>query len=415
MSIRKSLVAGAALATALLPPALSAAPAHAAVIPGVGTAPLVAYADRNFSGDRQSYGAGVFDAAKKELGAVGNDTITSLYVASGYRAVACDSGGSDGKVNKGSLGKCRYYDAGLHEFVGNELNDKISLLAVMGKPVKGSAVTAYQSTQFGGTALPIGSGGFGAVNGSLGINDSVKSLKVADGWRVVACDNDAKPGTASADLGMCRLFRAGEHTSVGGDMEKKISLLAVGAPALIAAKDGNLGGAAQRFNPGVHTALAGQLATVGNDAISSLRVGDGWRVVGCRNDATGTSGQGDLGLCRMFTPGEHNLGDGALNDGISTLAVLAGPASGGLLHTYADRNYAGATTTFGPGLYTAQNLGPVGNDAISSLRLPGTGRALLCDDDSGTNLGTCRLFVKSDHLYVGADLNDKVSLIAIAP
>lgn len=415
MSIRKSLVAGAAVATALLPPALSAAPAHAAVIPGVGSAPMVAYADRNFAGARQSYGAGVFDAAKKELGAVGNDSITSLYVASGYRAVACDNGGSSGKVNEGSLGTCRYYDAGLHSFVGNELNDKISLLTVMGKPVRGTSVTAYQDVKFGGTALPIGAGGFGAVNGSLSMNDSVKSLKITDGWRVVACDDDAKPGTASADLGKCRLFRGGEHTSVGGDMEKKISLLAVGAPALVATADAGQKGALQRFNPGVHTALAGQLSAVGNDAISSLLVGDGWRAVGCRNDSTGPSGQGDLGLCRMFGPGEHNLGGSPLNDGISTITVLAGPASGDLLHAYADRDYKGATSTFGPGLYTAQNLGPVGNDAISSLRLPGIGRALLCEDDSGQNLGTCRLFVKSDHLFVGGDLNDKVSLIAIAP
>lgn len=404
------------MATALLPPLASAVPAHAAVIPGVGSAPLVAYADRNFTGAKQSYGTGVFDAAKKELGVVGNDTITSLYVASGYRAVACDNGGSEGKVNKGSLGKCRYYDAGLHDFVGADLNDKISLLAVMGKPVKGAAVTAYQNTQFTGTALPLGSGGFGAVAGNLStLADSVKSLKVTDGYRVVACDNDAKPGQASADLGMCRLFRGGEHTSVGGDMEKKISLLAVGTPALIATSDANMGGSQQRFNPGVHTALAGGLTAVGNDAISSLRVGDGWRVVGCRNDTTGVTGQGDLGLCRMFPPGEHNLGGNALNDGISTLAVLAGPASGELLHVYADRDYKGATSSYGPGLYTAADLGAVGNDAISSLRLPGTGRALLCDNDSGQNLGACRLVVKSDHLFVGDGINDKVSLIAIAP
>jgi hypothetical protein len=318
-------------------------------------------------------------------------------------------------VNRGSLGACRYFDAGLHQFVGSELNDRISLIAVMGKPVKGTAVTAYQDTRFTGSSLPLGSGGFGQVAGNLStLADSVKSLKVADGYRVVACDNDAKPGTASADLGKCRLFRAGEHASVGGDLEKKISLVAVGTPALVATRDGNMGGALQRFNPGVHTALANALTTVGNDAISSLRVGDGWRVIGCRNDRTDLNGQGDLGLCRMFGPGEHNLAGNALNDGISTLVVQAGPASGSLLHTYADRDFKGATSTFGPGLYTADELGPVGNDTVSSLRVPGAGRAVLCEHDSGQNLGTCRLFVKSDQVFVGG-LNDNTSRIALAP
>ncbi|GAA2384207.1 hypothetical protein [Catellatospora methionotrophica] len=415
MSIRRSLAVGAAVATAFLPGLLSTAAAQAAVIPGVGSAPLVAYADRNFTGAKQSYGAGVFDAAKKELGVVGNDAITSLYVASGYRAVACDNGGSDGNVNKGSLGACRYFDAGLHAFVG-DLNDKISLLAVMGKPVKGTAVTAYQETKFTGASLPLGSGGFGQVAGNLAtLADSVKSLKVTDGYRVVACDNDAKPGTATVDLGKCRLFRGGEHTTVGGDMEKKISLVAVGAPPLIATSDADMTGLRQQFNPGVYTAFANELATVGNDKITSLRVADGWRVVGCRNDSTGLSGQGDLGLCRMFGAGEHGLAGNALNDGISTLVVQAGPASGNLLNVYADRDFKGATATFGPGLYTAADLAPVGNDAVSSLRVPGAGRAVLCDNDSGQNLGACRLFVKSDHLFVGADINDKTSLIALAP
>lgn len=416
MSFRRSLAAGAAVATTLLPSLLSATPAQAAVIPGVGSAPLVAYADRNFTGAKQSYGTGVFDAAKKELGVVGNDAITSLYVASGYRALACDNGGSEGNVNKGSLGACRYFDAGLHQFVGGDLNDKISLLAVMGKPVKGTAVTAFQNTKFTGTSLPLGSGGFGQVAGNLStLADSVKSLKVTDGYRVVACDNDAKPGTATLDLGKCRLFRGGEHATVGGDMEKKISLIAVGAPPLVAGSDANMGGLLQSFNPGVYTGLANELATVGNDKISSLRVGDGWKVVGCRNDSTGPTGQGDLGQCRMFGAGEHNLGGNALNDAVSTLVVQAGPASGNLLNVYADRDFKGATATFGPGVYTAADLAPVGNDAVSSLRVPGAGRAVLCDNDSGQNLGTCRLFVKSDHLFVGGDINDKTSLIALAP
>ena len=40
---------------------------------------------------------------------------------------------------------------------------------------------------------------------------------------------------------------------------------------------------------------------------------------------------------------------------------------------------------------------------------------MLCDNDSGQNLCVCRLFVKSDHLFTGADLNDKTSLVALAP
>ena len=95
MWIRRSLLAAAGTAYALLPlTAAAGAPGPVPVVPEPivpdAVYPLVAYADRQLGGASQSFGAGVFDADSGGLGAVGDDAITSLRVAAGFRVLACD-------------------------------------------------------------------------------------------------------------------------------------------------------------------------------------------------------------------------------------------------------------------------------------------------------------------------------------
>jgi hypothetical protein len=68
----------------------------------------------------------------QELGAVGNDAITSLLIGDGRQSVVCEHDSGFGRTNAGSLGLCRFYGPGAHSHVGQDLNDKISLIIVSG-------------------------------------------------------------------------------------------------------------------------------------------------------------------------------------------------------------------------------------------------------------------------------------------
>ncbi|MDI1462969.1 hypothetical protein QEZ54_18490 [Catellatospora sp. KI3] len=415
MRARQSLAAGAAILVAFAWAQAGAAPVgRAAALPGAATPPLVAYSGRAFGGDWQSYGTGVFDNARGELGTVGNDAISSLRVAPGYRAVGCVEGGGEGRVDEGDLGRCRIFGPGGHDSVGRDLDDKISLLAVYGGPARHAGATAYQGPGFTGADLPLGPGGFEAATGALDrLGAAISSLAVEDGYRVVACDRDSVSAGSDADLGLCRLFGPGRHSGVGDDLQRRISLVAVGGPALTATSDAGMAGLRQTFGPGIHQALAGELSQVGNDAVTALRVADGYRVIACADDRTDLIGQGDLGLCRLYGPGDRDLSDGRLNDAVSLLAVYPGGASGDSVLAYADRDLNGASAAFGPGWYPAADLGKVGNDTASSLKVR-SGRAVACEHDR-ERLGTCRLYTVGDHPFVGTSLNDRISLLAVAP
>lgn len=220
----RSLMAGVVCALALAQTAAVAAPARPAA-----PSALVAYSDRLLGGQSQPFGAGVFDTSAGGLGAVGNDEITSLRVAAGYRVVACDDGGGEGHDNEGSLGLCRYFGAGRHDHVGDDLSDRISLLAVVGRPARTGGGTAYQDQGLTGARLKLGDGGYEQVDGDLDqLAGTVGSLRITAGHRAVVCDNDRGNGM---NLGTCRLFLPGAHASVGADLAGRVSLIAVAASA----------------------------------------------------------------------------------------------------------------------------------------------------------------------------------------
>jgi len=81
---------------------------------------------------------------------------------------------------------------------------------------------------------------------------------------------------------------------------------------------------------------------------------------------------------------------------------------------YQDRNFAGTSQSFSTGTYLAYRgqLNTVGNDQISSLRVPTAFKARVCEHEGG---GLCRDYGPGGYSYVGDDLNDKISLINVQP
>ncbi|GAB4057638.1 hypothetical protein [Catellatospora paridis] len=418
MWIRRSLLAAAGTAYALLPLTAAAGapiPVPGAPEPAVPDAlyPLVAYADPELDGASQTFGAGVFDADSGGLGAVGDDAVSSLRVAVGFRVLACDRTAAQSADAVDGLGSCRYFDAGWYGRVGGGLDDHISLLTVVAAKETGQGVTVYGEPALSGGKLRFGPGRYEAAAGDLDRLDAVRSLAVADGHQAVLCDSDRVTATAGGNPGLCRVFRPGEHPSVGVGLDGTVSLIAVGGPAVTAADGPALAGAVQSFGPGVHQAAAGHLAQVGNDAISSLHVAAGHRALACADDQAAPAA---LGECTLFGSGVHELAGTGLDDGVSLLAVSAGPATGQVLTAYADGGLTGPSGAFGPGMFAAADLGGVGNDAISSLRLAEGARAVLCEHDEATpgEVGACHLFTAGDHPTLGKALNDHTSLIFVA-
>ncbi|BCJ77029.1 hypothetical protein CS0771_65730 [Catellatospora sp. IY07-71] len=226
----RSLMAGVGTGSvlALSQTAAGAAPAAQPTPPARPSA-LVAYSDRMQGGQSQPFGTGVYDTSSGGLGAVGNDQITSLRVAPGYQVVACEDGGGEGSGPTGSLGLCRYFGAGRHDHVGDDLSDRISLLAVVARPAGTGGATAYQDEGLTGARLKLGTGGYEQVDGDLDrLAGTVRSLKVNAGHRAVVCDNDRANGM---DLGTCRLFLPGAHRGLGADLGGRVSLIALAGAA----------------------------------------------------------------------------------------------------------------------------------------------------------------------------------------
>ncbi|HCT78359.1 MAG TPA: hypothetical protein DGT23_17635 [Micromonosporaceae bacterium] len=186
------------------------------------------YQERDFQGTAQSLAPGLYEAVRGQLGVVGNDSISSLRVPAGYRVVVC-AHDSQGRKDTGDLGLCRYYGPGLHDYVGDDLNDGISLVAAMTGPSTGRALTAYRSRDLAGKTSSFGVGLSEAMFGELGPvgNDAISSLKLGSGRRAVVCAHDSLDRTNTGDLGLCRFYGPGSHTWMGPELDDQISLVAV--------------------------------------------------------------------------------------------------------------------------------------------------------------------------------------------
>lgn len=376
--------------------------------PAPGSVPVSVYEHRDFAGRRQDLGAGMHDSSAGELSQVGNDSVSSLRVSPGYHAAVCEHD-SAGRTTVESLGLCRYYGPGLYSYVGTDLNDRASLVSVLTSPAGGSAAVAYTEPAFGGKSQSMGIGEYESDN-------SISSLRVLGAHRVVMCANN------SGNLGQCGYFSSGNYPSLGAGLDNQVSLVAVGESFVTVYQHRDFAGTAQALRPGRYEAVNGELDQVGNDSISSLRVPAPYRLVVCTHDSLGRTNTGNLGYCRFYGPGNHAFVGAELNDVISLISAQTGPSSGNALTAYRNRNFGGTSSSFGVGHFEAasQELGPVGNNAITSLKVAAGQGSVVCEHDSvgRTNtgsLGLCRFYGPGNHAHVGQDLNDKISLVTVSP
>lgn len=165
----------------------------------------------------------------------------------------------------------------------------------------------------------------------------------------------------------------------------------------------------------------GQLGSLRNDSASSVSVDPGYRVRFCEAEGRGNGS----GRCEEFGEGYHNLrytnsasyirvwtvgGGGGWNPG--------GPGQGSGIGgrgvtVYDDRDYRGASQSFGPGRYmnSAGQLGSIRNDEASSIRVERGFRVRLCESEGGGNgAGRCEEYNEGSY---NIRLNDEVSFIEV--
>lgn len=171
---------------------------------------------------------------------------------------------------------------------------------------------------------------------------------------------------------------------------------ATAAVGAVVYQHANYGGKAVTLPVGHYSLAQLNARGMGNDAISSLKVGAGMRVIAYQHDGFG-------GAARLYTRDVSYVGND-FNDQISSIVVEPMRV---MLFQHA--NYGGASQSFGPGRYDVNQL-KVGNDQASSVLVP-PGYRVTVFQHAGFK-GTKKVFT-GDASYVGNDFNDQVSSLIV--
>jgi hypothetical protein len=161
-------------------------------------------------------------------------------------------------------------------------------------------------------------------------------------------------------------------------------------------QDANYQGAGELMTPGSFDV---DRISIGNDQLSSVQVPEGM-IVTLYADA------GFSGASKTFTADTPYVGDD-FND--LTSSIMVGNTAD-VVTVYQDSNYGGASQTLFVGKYDVNSLGIIGNDQISSLKIP-LGIRVTLYSDAGFS-GNMKTFT-ADTPYVGDDFNDLTSSIEI--
>lgn len=182
---------------------------------------------------------------------------------------------------------------------------------------------------------------------------------LSDGYSAIACGISLGVKDASTQAGATMQMLSGY------DADSRRWRLAPAPIKVYAFTGGGFTGSFQAFGPGLYN--MSQL-TIGNDAIRSIRVPDGWRVT-LYHDANFS------GKTRVLTSDCQELG--TMSGQVSSILVEM-PPWGATLCT--DANYSGTSRVFSPGRYASLSRLGYKNDALSSVKVPTGWRVTLFVD-----------------------------------
>ncbi len=240
-------------------------------------------------------------------------------------------------------------------------------------------ITVYEDCGYRGNSHRLYEGDH--LDRDLGVgNDKISAIRIPRGWEVtVYTDNNYR--------GQSRTFDE-DVNCMPADLNDKISSIRVTRRSYSRPGSGSSGGPitlyadcgfrGSRYSIGLGTYTANELG-IGNDRLSSLRIPEGYRV-------TLYVDNNKRGFSKEFRYDVECLTSEGLNDRVSSINVSrannwqssqsnkkayrpSGGSSGDVV-LYRDCNYRGTSLRLGEGVYYARDLNPIGNDRLSSLRIP---------------------------------------------
>ncbi|MBO1046657.1 MAG: hypothetical protein HEQ10_02380 [Dolichospermum sp. DEX182a] len=263
-------------------------------------------------------------------------------------------------------------------------------------------VTFYENTMYGGNSLSLAPGNYNQDQfGSLG-NDKLSSLKIPEGLSVrLYADHYFE--------GKYKDYTSGNIDDVKDFNDLTSSIQIIQGPSIETFRDTNYGGNSFRFAPGNYNQT--DFGSLGYDALSSLKIPEGLSVRLYADHYY-------QGKYKDYTSG--NIDDVKdFNDLTSSIQVIRGPS----IEIFQDTSYGGNSFRLAPGKYNYNNFGSLGNNTLSSLKIPKELTVILYADDQPQTsndssyienpIGKYKVFNSGDYSSVGDDFNDQTSYIVI--
>jgi hypothetical protein len=228
-------------------------------------------------------------------------------------------------------------------------------------------------------------------------NDTIRSIRVPDCWRVTLYEHAGFTGSTQV------LTRdAAELASMSG----QVSSILIEMPPWGATihKDASYKGTSRTLMPGRYASLS----SLGfkDNTVSSVTVPSGWRV-------TLFAGEAFDDAATVLTSSTSNLATLGENDSTSSVVVESSPL--GQVVLYEHSRYEGTSQVLGPGRHDVSVLeakGCVGNDTVSSIKVP-TNWTVILYEHSGYK-GSSKT-ITADCAKIDDDFNDKTSSLIVIP
>jgi len=307
---------------------------------------VTVYKDCGFKGRAQSFEEGWYTV--DQLG-IGNDQISSIWIPKGWIITIYEDNNFQGRRQ-------------MYNSFGNYHEGE---------------VVVYEDCYFKGQRAVLGEGSY--RNYKLGIgNDEISSIKVPLGWAVTVFEHDNFQGNSltfngtidclppswNDRISSIRVSRKSDYNGYDNSSNND--------DQVIVYRDCYFKSESKAFGEGN---FRDHELGVGNDKISSLKIPRGWIVTVYENNNF-------EGASKVFTHTVECVPQG-WNDRISSMSVsrISNYYSNNPVVVYKDCNYRSESQTFGEGWYRNYQLG-VGNDKISSLKIPYGWTVTVYEDDN---------------------------------
>lgn len=244
-------------------------------------------------------------------------------------------------------------------------------------------VRLFPGTDLGGTSWPLGPGYYTRTSHPALAN--VSSLVIPPGFRAMVCTTTN-----------CATYTATRRT-LSTTYDDKIQNITISLQGFVAEQPGYIG-ASQWLAPGVYKASQGQLATVGNNAISSAWVAPGHAITLCDGETPSpvtcmSAVGGTLGVPPMLTlPGGPVATFASWNmDNVASYVKVAPRVV-----TYASNDFRGTSYSVAEGVYTVSG-GSTYVSQVRALSVPAGLEATVCNKESVMTFPrpVCQTFTQS--------------------